>query len=46
MGGCGAYIGAIRDRQAIRPAAASDIKPLRQSMALQTYRDFMKMNLF
>ena len=26
---CGAYIGAIRDRQAIRPTAASDIRPLR-----------------
>jgi hypothetical protein len=27
MEGCGAYIGAIPDRQAIKPVAASDIKP-------------------
>jgi hypothetical protein len=29
MEDCGAYIGAIPDRQAIRPVAASDIKPRR-----------------
>jgi hypothetical protein len=28
MRDCGAYIGAIGDRQAIRPVATSDIKPL------------------
>jgi hypothetical protein len=35
------------DRQAIRPALASDIKPLRAgTSALQAYRDFIKVNLF
>jgi hypothetical protein len=46
MGDCGAYIGAIPARQAIKPIAASDIKPLRETMAVPTYRDFIKMNLF
>jgi hypothetical protein len=44
MEGCGAYIGAIPDRQAIRPVAASDIKPLWAS--IKSCRDFIKMNLF
>jgi hypothetical protein len=43
---CGAYIGAIRDRQAIRPPAASDIKPLRLTVAVHRYGDFIKVNLF
>jgi hypothetical protein len=47
MGDCGAYIGATPDRQATRPAAASDIKSLSPvTMAAQTYGDFIKMNLF
>jgi hypothetical protein len=33
------------DRQAIRPALASDIKPLRLTMAVRAYRDFIKVNL-
>jgi hypothetical protein len=37
----------MRDRQATRPAAASDIKPLRPlTAALQAYRDFIKVNHF
>jgi hypothetical protein len=40
MEGCGAYIGATPARQATRPDAASDIKPL------QRCRDLIKMNLF
>jgi hypothetical protein len=36
----------MEDRQAIRPALASDIKPLRPDDGCQAYRDFIKVNLF
>jgi hypothetical protein len=46
MGGCGAYIGAISARQAIKPVLQATSSRYAQATAVPTYRDFIKMNLF